>query len=73
MSLEELTVFATDMIGWLNFALIIGVIILVIVIGRLYDRVKHLEHAIDECFKYMDLVNGYMEKNNTNWNKLLRH
>ena len=72
MGLEELTVYVTDMIGWLNFALIVGVIILVIVIGRLYDRVKHLERMTDEFVKYMDEVNGYLEKNTNAWNKLLR-
>lgn len=51
MSLEELTVYSTNMIGWLNFALIVGVIILVIVIGKLYDRVKKLEQDLDWCLK----------------------
>ena len=51
MNLEELTVYTRDMIGWLNFALIIGGIILVIVIGRLYDRVKKLEQDLDWYLK----------------------
>lgn len=51
MSLEELTVYSTNMIGWLNFALIVGVVILVIVIGKLYDRVKKLEKDLDWCLK----------------------
>lgn len=51
MSLEELTIYATDGIGWLNFALVVGVIILVIVIGNLYHRVKKLEQDLDWCLK----------------------
>ena len=73
MSLAELTVYATDMIGWLNFALIVGAVILVLVIGHLYDRVKQLERFTDEVVKYMDNVNGYLEKNTNNWKELLRH
>ena len=63
MSLEELTVFATDGIYWLNFALIVGVVILVIVIGKLYDRVKKLEQDLDWCLKQVsyEILDDYQK------------
>ena len=63
MSLEELTVYSTDMIGWLNFALIVGVVILVIVIGKLYDRVKKLEQDLDWCLKQVsyEILDDYQK------------
>ena len=64
MSLEELTVYSTNMIGWLNFALIVGVVILVIVIGKLYDRVKKLEQDLDWCLKQVSYEILYDYQNN---------
>lgn len=63
MSLEELTVYCTDMIGWLNFALIVGVVILVIVIGKLYDRVKKLEQDLDWCLQQVsyEILDDYQK------------
>lgn len=63
MSLEELTVYSTNMIGWLNFALIVGVVILVIVIGKLYDRVKKLEEDLDWCLKQVsyEILDDYQK------------
>ena len=63
MSLEELTVYSTNMIGWLNFALIVGVIILVIVIGKLYDRVKKLEQDLDWCLQQVsyEILDDYQK------------
>lgn len=63
MSLEELTVYSTNMIGWLNFALIVGVVILVIVIGKLYDRVKKLEQDLDWCLKQVsyEILDDYQK------------
>lgn len=63
MSLEELTVFATDGIYWLNFALIVGVVILVIVIGKLYDRVKKLEQDLDWCLQQVsyEILDDYQK------------
>ena len=63
MSLEELTVFATDGIYWLNFALIVGVVILVIVIGKLHDRVKKLEQDLDWCLKQVsyEILDDYQK------------
>lgn len=64
MSLEELTVYTMDMIGWLNFALIVGVIILVIVIGKLYNRVKKLEQDLDWCLKQVsyEILDDYQRE-----------
>ena len=63
MSLEELTVFATDGIYWLNFALIVGVVILVIVIGGLYNRVKKLEQDLDWCLQQVsyEILDDYQK------------
>ena len=63
MNLAELYTYTTNTIGWLNFALIVGVVILVIVIGKLYDRVKKLEEDLDWCLKQVsyEILDDYQK------------
>lgn len=65
MGLEELTMYMTSEIGWFNFVLVVGTIILVLVISHLTNRIRNLELYVEMLQNTtIDLLN---ERNTTRY------